>query len=879
MAVVAHTHWDREWYSPLEAYRTRLVPLIDGLLELLDEAPSFESFLLDGQMAMVDDYLAVRPERTRALARLMESGRLQAGPWYVLMDEFCVSGETIWRNLRLGLSKARSFGCTTFTGYLPDMFGHVAQMPQILAQAGLDRAVVWRGVPDVVNRTAFWWTAPDGSTVRAEYLPVGYANGAFLPRDAEELVRRIAAHEAEIGELLPDGSWPMLLMNGGDHLDPQSWMPDVLSAANAAQDRYRFEQSTLADYLSSAPVTDLPAVAGELRSGARANLLLGVASTRVDVKMAAAAVERRVEKLAEPLSALWLPPDRWPSDLLDDAWLAMILNSAHDSICACSADAVSRVVRARFDSASALADAAVDQALSIAEVATVSRGSVVLNPHPADRAGVVEIVVAGTEVPPGAQLLEAIPASQRSRAGTGIDLGRFLGELASEGVLGDRGLGTDAAVRSDDAGVTITLEQDDSAPARPEMAAVMAEAWAQAGAAKDKPLTVLVNRTAVLRVAVRTPSVAGFGWATWDPAPLAAAPVRAGDCWLDNGLVRVDVDPREGTFSLNGHTGLNGLNGLIDEGDDGDTYTFSPVEPAVSAPTAVQLQSLEAGPVRGSLRVRRRFEWPRQVDDGLRTGCEPVEVVSDIDVRAGEHLVRVTTSFDNRCRDHRVRALFPLSARAGSSLAETAFGTVRRPANGYGGGPHEVAVPMFPSRRFVQAGELTLVHDGLIEYELISGGSTLALTLLRAVGTLSKPAPRYRPNPAGPALPVPDAQMPGWHRFRYALALGSHDPWRLADEAWTPLMVVRSDGTGHLPAAGSRLRLEGGAQVSSLRRVDGRLELRVFNPSDQPVHVGIPGHTGALVDLAGGEVGRWDGGFELPPGRIATARLDAVSLD
>ena len=66
-------------------------------------------------------------------------------------------------------------------GYLPDMFGHVAQMPQLLRLAGLEQAVVWRGVPAAVNRTAFWWEAPDGSTVRAEYLPVGYANGAYLP--------------------------------------------------------------------------------------------------------------------------------------------------------------------------------------------------------------------------------------------------------------------------------------------------------------------------------------------------------------------------------------------------------------------------------------------------------------------------------------------------------------------------------------------------------------------------------------------------------------------------------------------------------------------------------------------------------------------------
>jgi mannosylglycerate hydrolase len=97
------------------------------------------------------------------------------------------------------LEKAAAFGGAADVGYLPDMFGHIAQMPQILKEAGFGHAVVWRGVPSVVDKTGFWWEAPDGSTVRAEYLPVGYGNGAAIPSDAKELVRRIADHVEEIG--------------------------------------------------------------------------------------------------------------------------------------------------------------------------------------------------------------------------------------------------------------------------------------------------------------------------------------------------------------------------------------------------------------------------------------------------------------------------------------------------------------------------------------------------------------------------------------------------------------------------------------------------------------------------------------------------------
>src|SRR5436309_12265645 len=197
VGIVPHTHWDREWYAPFQVFRARLVRLLDELLPLLEHDLSYARFLLDGQTVVVDDYLEVRPEAAETLRRLAATGRLSVGPWMVLMDEFMVSGETIVRDLQLGLRRAVELGGAMPVGYLPDMFGHIAQMPQILRLAGLEHAVVWRGVPSAVDRTGFWWSAPDGSTVRAEYLPVGYGNGAAVPDDAKALLARIRAHEQE----------------------------------------------------------------------------------------------------------------------------------------------------------------------------------------------------------------------------------------------------------------------------------------------------------------------------------------------------------------------------------------------------------------------------------------------------------------------------------------------------------------------------------------------------------------------------------------------------------------------------------------------------------------------------------------------------------
>ncbi|HMC39610.1 MAG TPA: hypothetical protein VKI19_08100, partial [Acidimicrobiales bacterium] len=270
VAVVPHTHWDREWYEPFEAYRMRLAGVVDGLLQLMGTGEAPPHFHLDGQVAVLDDYVAIRPAAEARLADLVGSGRLAVGPWYVLMDEFCVSAETIVRNLELGLARGRRFGadrpgaCRP-VGYLPDMFGHIAQMPQMLRQAGIDEAVVWRGVPAAIGCHSFDWVAPDGSRVRAEYLPVGYAAGAFLPKDGPSLVRRMEAHEREIASFYRDDE-AILLMNGGDHQAPQAWLTRLLSDANAGNDRFRFVATSLAGYLSSGARAGGEWM-GELRSG------------------------------------------------------------------------------------------------------------------------------------------------------------------------------------------------------------------------------------------------------------------------------------------------------------------------------------------------------------------------------------------------------------------------------------------------------------------------------------------------------------------------------------------------------------------------------------------------------------------------------------
>jgi alpha-mannosidase len=297
---------------------------------------------------------------------------------------------------------------------------------------------------------------------------------------------------------------------------------------------------------------------------------------------------------------------------------------------------------------------------------------------------------------------------------------------------------------------------------------------------------------------------------------------------------------------------------------------------AVDAPTTVKVDIEEHGPLRAVIRVVRTFDWPEGLEGGrTRAGSRSVAVTTRLELRAGERMVRVTTTFDNPCRDHRLRAWFPLPEAATSSRAECAFGTVERGLLAEGG-TTERGLPTFPSRRFVSAGGLTVVHEGLLEYELVDDGKVLALTLLRSVGVLSGTNLTYRPMPAGPPVPVPGAQMPGRHGVRYAVAVGDHDPYALVDDVFLPLMVAGGSGTGTRPTIGTALSITG-AEVSAVRRraAANRLEVRVFNPSDAEATVDLGGRSGWLVDLRDRPLEPVAGSFRLKPWAIATVHLDA----
>lgn len=876
--VVPHTHWDREWYKPYPVFRMQLVELLDGLLPELSTDEGYAHFQLDGQMAVVDDYLELRPFERDRLAELNRIGKLTMGPWYTLPDEFLVSGETLVRNLRLGLAKAAELGTAMAIGYLPDMFGHVAQMPQILAGFGMTDAVVWRGVPAAIDAPAFWWVAPDGSRVRAELLPDGYSNGARLPEHGPELAEQVEAFRLAYGHRVGD---PILWMNGTDHQLPQPRLGRVVAEANAAQDQYHFTVTSLAHHLEVAPRDDLPTWHGELRSGATANLLMGVASCRVDVKQAAARAERWLERVAEPLATCWLPAEDHPHAFLDWAWREVIRNAAHDSICGCSADEVNDAVLHRYAEATRVAEAISDRAL-VRVLAAARQPAVAVNPTSRARAGVVTAIVEGDVAPPHTQQLSVRPARQRLVTVDRTEAVQVVLRAAMEDPRVSR-----ARLNVEPGGEVVATIVADRSPKAIDANTLRTELEALAA---DDPAGLVhleVQRPhATQEVLLRTPEVPGFGWRGLAPADLSDHAVRATGQGLTNGLVTVIPDQGDGTFSIDG---IGGLGRIVDDGDVGDTYNWSPPDHdgLVDRPIDVDVLVTEAGPVRGRIQITRRYRWPTHVQSGRRVGATEVDVVTLIELRAQEDLVRVSVRFDNRAADHRVRMWFPLPEPAQESHAECAFGVVARGLEAEGG-PNEVGLPTFPSRRFVEAGGLLVAHHGLCEYELVDvtgepgqeRAGALALTLLRCVGVISQGPMAMRSLPAGPATPTPAAQMAGPQHLELVLRVrgagGAAAGAAVSDLAFTPLLTARmpgGSGLGDPEAWGQALRTD--AEVSSLtRRADGRQELRVYAGAEASV-LRVEGRSGDVTDLAGNPTGdRLDDEIALRPHQIVTVALD-----
>ena len=840
---VPHFHWDREWYEPFQVFRHRLVTALDTVLETAEANPDFR-FTADGQMAAVEDYLEMRPENRERLAALVREGRLAVGPWLILLDEFLCSGETIVRNLQMGWAAAQRLGGAMTIGYLPDMFGHIAQMPQILARAGIQHAALWRGVPGTVEGHAFTWRAPDGSEVRTEFLFDGYDNGLDVLLVPDRIGRALGEYAQMTAARW--GSDPVLAMAGTDHNAPDPQLAAWLNKASGP--RMAITVATLEEYIREhAREKVTSTVTGELRSHVRGNILPGVLSVRLGLKQRMALAERTADH-AERLNALWSRHD--DSAFLTLAWHKIIESTAHDSVVGSGTDETCDQVAARLAEAAQTARAVRDAALAGQAARVPSDAYLAASTLPVPRTALIEVDVlappAGTVLAATAadgtarpvQLIHEDPtvlsdehmdASQLERVLRRIHRRELFGLLIDHYELTPHSLVFHLAeVPAEGPFDLMVLRRETAAAAAAHPGQWRVQTLAQARATALVPVHVPPTGLAAVRVAPATPHT------TWAPgtAPATATVTPTADA-LTNGLVTVTVAD-DGTLTITGTDGtvLTGVGRLTDGGDRGDSYNYAPPahDTLICEPAQVTVELLENGPLRSKLRITRLYQWPTALttDRDTRTTTTidtPVDMT--VELRTGEPFARISTSFLNQSADHRLRLHIPLPQPVTTSASAGQFAVTQRGLTAEGGWG-EYPLPTFPASTFVSAGPATVLLDHSTEYELTDNGTTLALTLLRAIGSISVNIHPLRDEPAASEIPAPGAQDLGIRINNRIAVLPSATGWQnadataLAEEFRNDIHVTRgtAPAQGALPPDLSGIHAHGkDLFISSIRKV------------------------------------------------------------
>ena len=806
--IVPHTHWDRAWYLPFQKYRYKLVEMVDDLLDIMENNPTaYPSFELDGQTVVLEDYLEVKPENAERIIKLVEKGRLNIGPWYVLPDEYIVGGEALVRNLLMGARTAERWGGRSEVGYVPDPFGHVGQLPAILKGAGLETFIFTRGAGPWIQEAGgvFNWYASDG---RAKVLaiqqipdypclmawgfeerPLDRKDGLDVDVDTAmgRMERLLDKHEAMGWK--PD---VLLFGQGSDHTHPQPTLPMLIGKASQKfNGRIRFQHSSfpayieaLRDWLGRKKVFRYQ---GELHSGWDRNILSGVFSARLYLKRANDHTMRTLRDRVEQLSAISCAHGgRFRGARLDLAWREVLRNHPHDDICGCSVDETHDDMEVRFKHA--------------------------------------QQVCAMLEDDVRAELRDQMDLSHEDRDAIPLLLHNPLPKAWSGTLM------IDLAVPK------FRCWLDHGLPVKLEMAAPSGDCLVHTGGLVIQPkswdLHVHHDRVANVelpRIAGRIHvhrlppglSVAhllpGRGTASLPGAPVNIGGEFGRTDWMDNGLVRV-LFRADGRFDVMDHaTGrhLVGVGRLEDSEDAGDSYDWSaggyPVEQAAGRgskmPTRISAMDTRCADEDEAnrqvfLTIENKDDWtatirlhvawalPARFDDGRQQRTDELEwntIDHYITMRSGHAMIEVETWINNACEDHRLRLHVPTGVDAKTVHAGGAFDVIERPCSW----PHHAdwEQPHVPTHHFSdllmaqdKEGGIAVLCPGSNEYEAIPGeeGTTLAVTLLRATGHLSRDGFASRRNRAGPVFEAPGAQCKGAHWTRWAV-MAFEDSWHEAN--------------------------------------------------------------------------------------------------
>ncbi len=756
--VVPHFHWDREWYFTAEESKILLVNDMEEVMTMLETDPDYPCFVLDGQTAVLEDYLSVKPESRERLERLIRAGRLIIGPWYTQTDEMVVGGESIVRNLLYGKLDCEAFGPRMMIGYLPDSFGQSSRMPQILNGFGIRRSIFWRGTSERMgtSKTEFVWKGDDGAEVMVQLMPLGYAIGKYLPEEEEALKERMDKYLP----VLDRGATTdhILLPNGHDQMPVQK---NIFSVMKAIERCYPGRKTVLGRYeelfeeIEACPDHDV--LRGEFLDGKYMRVHRSIYSSRADLKAANTRIENKVTNLLEPLASMaYSLGFAYHHGLLEAIWKELLKNHAHDSIGCCCSDKVHRAIADRFFLAEERADGLIrfymrkiTDAMSCEEALDKLT---VFNTLPYER----------KEVAKGEIITRMKHFELRNETGRAVPFRILHREIVDPGLI-DRQI---VHYGNYDPFVRYEIALEDTFPAMGYRAYLIQE----------------TDRT--------------------EEQPQADGPEEP---VLENEWYRIRVE-ENGTLTVedkkNGEI-YSGVLTVEDGSDDGDGYDYSPLEQdwilTSEGEKARCTVSREGCLDRAEISLSMRI--PKDLDSrkaGLADGR--MDIVFHVELKKNSPVISVKMDVNNQAKDHRVRVLFPNNRGTDRSVSDNQFGIITRPAEDGAMAVWEKERwserpdSIYPFLSFVHQGNdrgLAVLTNSVREYELTGEEfRTIALTVFRCVGVLGKENLYRRPGrPSGIRMETPDSQMPGTHSYEFAFTADCAHSARRAREYTTPLIT------------------------------------------------------------------------------------------
>ncbi|WP_270179769.1 mannosylglycerate hydrolase [Alkalihalobacillus sp. CinArs1] len=751
--IVPHMHWDREWYFSTEESRILLVNNMEEILTRLETDPDYPYYVLDGQTAILEDFFEIRPDQRDRVKRLIQAGKLIIGPWYTQTDEMVVGGESIVRNLYYGMKDSKEFGEPMKIGYLPDSFGQSAQMPQILNGFDIKYSIFWRGTSERhgTDKTEFYWTAPGGSKVLVQLMPLGYAIGKYLPEEEEALQTRMDKYF----KVLDRGATgeDVLLPNGHDQMPIQQNIYDVISKLEKLYPEREFFLSRYEDLLEKIEKSEgLDEIYGEFLHGKYQRVHRSIYSTRADIKAANTRIENKLTNHLEPLASLaYKLGFEYHHGLIEPIWKEIMKNHAHDSIGCCCSDKVHAEIMGRFQNAEERTDRLIDfYKRKIADHIDTEKTDdrlVLFNLLPEQREEVYTTAI--TTKFEGFKLID--------------DHGEILSyEILSKEIV-DPGL-------------------------------------------IDRQIVHYGNYDPFIKYTIQVkPNLPGIGYRTYTVVedediqsvlPSERYRVVETEAYVihfeNNGTLTIKDKQSQKT-----HDGVLNLENL---GDDGDEYDFSPLEEEKAQFSRHKVSDAEVRvqTTKEAYLAQISYEWnvPANLETRKKAGREwtTLSFTFDLKIPVEGKAIEVTCNVTNTASDHRIRVLIPTGIASSFSFADQQFGTIERNVIDEGmdvwerEGWDERPDAIYPFLSYVglesQEDTAIVMTKSVREYEIIGERfDTIALTLFRCVGVLGKENLVRRPGrPSGIKLPTPDSQMLGTYQFEFgfAYAKGNRDESKVA---------------------------------------------------------------------------------------------------